>query len=205
MTPASGGEWKSPTADGAPINVGRGRIIHLPRDRTLTPVGKCPIVIDLATSQVSGLIIHEPEENVRRVLGPPDVASDKAILYGPHGLGIRMIFGVHAFHFVLTAEAARTVVRHETNPEPVLARFAQNFTPCHARVIGRGDGLVQLRPDLSRAEIEAALGAPDKVTEWKDSSITLTYFGRVPDGDYDRLHLDFSFRSGRFQGVYLTH
>lgn len=52
---------------------------------------------------------------------------------------------------------------------------------------------------------ESTLGTPDKVTDWPDGSASLTYFGRVPDGDYDRLHLDFSTTAGELQSVFVTH
>ncbi len=190
------------------VRLAGNRTIHLPRSRRLVPIEDSPIVIDLATSQISGLIIHEPEENVVRVLGRPAVyaVDDGKYLYSSRGIGVVLIAKkVHAFYFWLSPDAAKESLAYDADPSAILARIAQDFTPCNARVMGRGNGPLQLRSGLSRNDVVSTLGTPDKVTDWQDGSTTLTYFGRVPDGDYDRLHLDFSFKSGEVRSVYLTH
>ena len=195
------------------IQLAGDRIIHLPDNRMLTPVEEGPVVIDLATSQISGLIIHEPEENVVRVFGPPDVDAttdlvphDHKFFYSSHAMCLSLLYGnVHAIHFWMTPEAARASLAYDADPSAILDRIARQFSPPNARVVGRRNGPLQLRTGLSRNDIEITLGTPDQVTDWPDGGTSLTYFGRVPDGDYDPLHLELSFESGELRSVYLTH
>ena len=195
------------------IQLAGDRIIHLPENRTLAPTQDGPISIDLTTSQICGLIIHEPEDNVLHVLGRPDVDAAYDIVpharkyfYSSHGMCVTLHYGnVHAFQFWLTADAAKQSLAYDADPNAILDRIAQEFTPASATIVRGNHGTLQLRTGLSRKDIESTMGRPDKATDWPDGGTTLTYFGSVPDGDYDRLHLDCSMTAGELQSVYLTH
>ena len=207
---------ESPMEDSASsrtIQLPGDRVIHLPSNRTLVPVEEGPVIIDLTTSQVSRLIIHEPEENVVRVLGRPDVEAttdrvphDHKYFYSSHGMCVNLLYGkVHAFHFWMTPEAAQASLAYDADASAIVDHIAQEFTPPNARIVGRGNGALQLRAGLFRQDIESTVGTPDKVEDWPDGGTSLTYFGRVPNGDYDRLHLDFSLKSGELHSDYLTY
>jgi hypothetical protein len=207
---------ESPMNDSASsqtIQLAGDRTIHLPSNRTLAPLEVGSVIIDLAVSQICGLIIHEPEDNVVRVLGPPDVDAatdlvphDRKYFYSSHGMCVNLLYGnIHAFHFWLTPEAAKRALAFDADPSAILDHIAQEFTPCNAKIVGRNYATLQLSAGLSRKHIESTLGAPDKVTDWPDGGTSLTYFGHVREGDYDRLHLDFSINAGELQSVYLTH
>lgn len=190
------------------VRLAGDRTIHLPTNRTLVPVGDRPVTIDLATSQISGLIIHEPEKNVVRVLGQPDdlADADRRYLYSSRGMSVVLIGGnVHALDFWLSLEAVKERLAFEPDASTTLARIEKDFAPSNAQIVGRGIDSLRLRKGLSREDIVSTLGPPDKVTDWPDGGTSLTYFGRVPEGDYDRLHLDFSLKSGELRSVYLTH
>jgi hypothetical protein len=185
-----------------------GRMIRLPTDRKLILNTEGPIAIDLRISRVAGLIMHEPRENVVSVLGQPMVhalAEDK-YFYTSRGMCVVFIADqIHGFHFWVTDDAAKeSLVYDLVNPE-VLTSISKNFAPCNASILGREGRSLQIRAGLSRDEIQTVLGTPDGITNYPDGSTSLTYFGKVPDGDYDRLHLDLSLRSGELRQAYITY
>jgi hypothetical protein len=195
------------------IQVAGERTIHLPNNRILHRLENESVTIDLSTSQICGLILHEPEDNVVRVFGQPDVDAatdfvphDRKYFYSSRGLCVTLLYGsVHAFQLWLTPEAAKRSLAYDADPRAILNRIAQEFAPCNATVVGRSHERLEILAGLSGADIESTLGTADKVKCWTDGGTSLTYFGHVPEGgDYDRLQLDFSIAAGELESVYLT-
>lgn len=193
---------------GTPIQIAGGRKIHLPKNHSLVPIGDDPIVIDLATSQISGLIIHESVENVLSVFGPPDFqpVAGEEFYFAHHGMCATFICrNLHAMHLWTSAEIAKSGLKYFIDGNAITSRMDQAFSPCNASVIGRGESLVILSDGVSRAQVETNLGTPDRLHAGTGGFANLTYFGQVADGDYDRLHLDLQFSDDMLTSIYMTH
>ena len=180
--------------------------------RKLVPIGEGPIKIDLSTSQVAGLIIHDPRVNVLRVLGAPTVCAppdkekygSEEFLYNSRGMCVVFVADqVHAFHFwVSRAAAEQELVYHE--PE-LSASVSQGFVPCDATIVGRGDHGLEIQDGLSEDDIQHVLGMPDSTRDWHDGVKSLTYHGKDVGGGRDRLHLELRLKLRQLRSVYITH
>lgn len=166
------------------------------------------IVIDLASSKVWGLGIHETQEKVVRSLGQPDIdaTADRKYFYAKHSMVVTFVDGrVHAMEFWLSVDAAKKSLAYDSDPSAMIARLEQGFAPSNAKISGRVGGSLQLRPGLMEREIVGLLGEADKVERWQDGGTTLTYFGKAVGGDRERLHLDFSLKADELRTVFVTY
>jgi hypothetical protein len=168
-----------------------------PQPRDLSLLESQRIVVDLRTSQVSGLIIHDSRDNVIQVFGQPEIVDEERMLYPSRGVAINMIRNrVHAIYLWLSNEGL-------SEPFP---KGADRFVSCNAEVIFENGQPLCITARLKKDEIEDKLHQPGMIDGPDgDGVFGLDYIGKTIEDTYPSLYLSFEFGPSGLRGLWMTH
>lgn len=169
-----------------------------PKPRSFSLLASRRIVVDLRTSQVSGLIIQDLRDKVIQVFGQPEILeSEGRMLYPSRGVAIDMMRNrVHAIYLWLS---------HEGLSEP-FPKGAECFISCDVEVISEKGQALRISQQLNKDEIEAKLHQSGMIDGPDDDrTFGLYYIGKTIEDTYPSLYLSFEFGPSGLRGLWMTH